>query len=280
MDETPEVMKQMTMADSRVRCLRQPHGGVSRARNVGLAVSRGRYVAFLDDDDLFLPSKLEAQVTYLEQHLEVQLLYSAMEAFQGDRVLWVRPKPERFGWTVRDLMWDNFIPMPTVIVRRSCLVEMGGFDPSLREGAEDYDLWLRVAARHPIGYIPKPLARYRWHGTNMSTNAIKSRKATLAVAKRVPVRPELGVTARFKRKCLARHHYILARHYLNDQGAYAEAARHFFSAAVNDPLIGVKMHTRTAKGWRAPLEFSKPYLASAYLAVKGLLNGHVSTTAS
>lgn len=156
--------------DPRVR----PCGGpcrlaTDRARNQAIRLSRGRYLAFLDADDLWRPDKLERQVTRMAQG-DVGLVFSDCRIITADgRVLgryFQRTTPAR-GRAFEALLDENFIPFATVLADRAVILEAGGFDPTLRVAA-DYDLWLRLARLRPIDYEAEPLASYRIHEANLT----------------------------------------------------------------------------------------------------------------
>ncbi len=140
-----------------IRYVRQPHSGVSAARNRGIAMASGEFVAFLDSDDLWLPAKLAKQMAFLQDHPELEIC-------QTDEV-WIRNgfrvnprgyhrKPH--GWVLKPSLKRCLISPSAVMMKRSLFVEVGGFDESL-PACEDYDLWLRIAARSPVGLIADPL---------------------------------------------------------------------------------------------------------------------------
>jgi glycosyltransferase involved in cell wall biosynthesis len=163
-DNTAEVVA--AYAD-RVHYVLIPHSGLpSRARNAGLDMARGEYVAFLDSDDLWLPQKLEKQVAAMEADAQTGLVCcNALIMIDGE----VQPGPHylsekqgRSGAVLLDLIHGNFVIASTAVIRRTLLTEVGSFseDPSLK-AMEDYDLWLRVAAVSRVRYLPEPLAIYR-----------------------------------------------------------------------------------------------------------------------
>lgn len=158
--------------DPRVRSFRNPNFGIiATNRNFGIRAARGTWVAFLDSDDLWLPDKLEKQVRFLQENPETAWVFGDIELFEhetgrssGDVT---PPLGRRKGWLGPDLLLGNFIATATIMVRRDVLLEVGCFDerPELKR-REDWDLWLRVSARHQGGYLPEVVARYRSHGAN------------------------------------------------------------------------------------------------------------------
>lgn len=142
----------------RIRCFRQPNGGPARARNTGMAAATGQFVAFLDADDEWVPDKIARQVAYFQQYPETGLLHTGVVGHARARTATPAPPAPAFC----DLFHTRFcINTLTVMVPRHVLEEVGGFDERREIHVEDWDLWLRIAARYPLGYLPEPLARYR-----------------------------------------------------------------------------------------------------------------------
>ena len=149
-------------------------GRPSVPRNRGLAAARGDLIAFLDADDTWTTRKLEDQVRVMTEHPDLLLVYSVMRAF-GDGASFggtgygLKPWPSRAAVDAEVLERANTIPCSSVMVRRSILCELGGFDedPYLN-AVEDFDLWLRVSRMGPIGFIPRIHGFYRVHSTGIS----------------------------------------------------------------------------------------------------------------
>ncbi|HXH05238.1 MAG TPA: glycosyltransferase family A protein, partial [Vicinamibacterales bacterium] len=162
---------------SRITLLRQPNRGPGAARNTGLARASGRLIAFLDADDEWLPEKLARQVTYFARHPETGLLHTGV---QGDRWDGRAPEPPRFAFCEL-FHTDFFIRTLTAMVPRRVLEDVGGFDERREVHVEDWELWLRIAARYPVGYIPEPLA-VRRPGGLMSRQIDRTYEAQAFVA--------------------------------------------------------------------------------------------------
>ena len=164
-DATAELVSELAQSSPfPISILRSPRRGAAAARNAGIARARFPLVAFLDDDDLWQPGKLAAQVAFLEQRSEVGLLACEWEVFGPGlaAALSRRKAPKDRRLPLARFCVKNPIATSGVIVRRECLREVGGFDESLPL-AQDWDLWLRVASRWPAYQLGEPLVRYRSH---------------------------------------------------------------------------------------------------------------------
>jgi glycosyltransferase involved in cell wall biosynthesis len=146
----------------RLRILAKPNGGVSSARNAGLAAARGEYLALLDSDDEWLPTHVEAQVAFLESHPDFGMVLTdvvRMDSERRDYELYRRREflPEDgyiLPWVLRN---PSLVPASAAF-RRVVYEDVGGFDETLRT-AEDLDFHLRVARRWKVGVIEQPLTR-------------------------------------------------------------------------------------------------------------------------
>jgi len=141
----------------RVRYERMARRGVSAARNVGVRVSRGRWIAFLDSDDLWLPEKLAIQMDFLRDHPQYRICQTEEVWLRyGRRVnpKKVHEKPE--GHCFERLLERCLVSPSAVLLSRGLLDEVGGFDEEM-PACEDYDLWLRIGCRYPLGLIRDPL---------------------------------------------------------------------------------------------------------------------------
>ncbi len=150
------------------RYLHQENRGVSSARNLGIRAASGDWIALLDSDDQWLPGRLAAQVALLQR--EPALLCHTDEIWirNGRRVNPMKKHRKQGGWIFRHCLPRCVISPSAVLMHRSLLDEVGLFDESL-PACEDYDLWLRVCARHPIAFIPQPqIRKYGGHPDQLS----------------------------------------------------------------------------------------------------------------
>jgi glycosyltransferase involved in cell wall biosynthesis len=156
----------------------QPHSGPYVARNHGLRLARGELVAFLDSDDAWLPHRLVAQLPLLGRP-EVGLVFGDAVCLGPRRrhLTCFRISPPRRGRVAAHLAWANFVPTVTVLVRRRCLDEAGGFVPGSL--AADYLTWFRIALRHELDFVEQPVAEYSVHPGGISADLGRSLAARL-----------------------------------------------------------------------------------------------------
>lgn len=156
---------------SNVYFLSQENQGSAAARNVGLAKASGDYIAFLDSDDVWAPTKLEKQVTILNNHPEVGLVYTWVGSINsiGEKKGKIRKNTaEGHVWEV--LIRGDIIECGSVpLVRRISLEQVGVFDVSLSY-AQVWDMWMRIASKYPFKVIREVLIYYRDHPGNYSKN--------------------------------------------------------------------------------------------------------------
>ncbi|MFZ4507431.1 MAG: glycosyltransferase [Fimbriimonas sp.] len=147
--------------------------GTYATLNVGLARATGEFVAVLNDDDLWAPTKLEAQLKLMDEHPKVGLAHTDGHFIDGDGnrmegtpLGFEFPRTET-GDVLLDLVYQNKIIASAALVRRECFERLGGFNPEYF-GSGDWEMWLRVAEWYEIGFVAQPLTFYRVHGTNAS----------------------------------------------------------------------------------------------------------------
>jgi len=166
-DHTEEWILQQD--DPKLRVVSQKNCGKSAARNAGILAARGNYLAFLDADDLWEPSKIELQVNYLDRYPRTGLVYTwTVLADSNGRPTGRLISSRAAGDVWKDLVRDNILTCgSTPMVRRECFRTVGLFSKDLPL-AQDWDMWIRIAAYYPFAVIEKPLVRYRQHDKNTS----------------------------------------------------------------------------------------------------------------
>lgn len=196
---TDETLKVLSAYGDAIQVISQPNRGPSAARNLGIQVAQGEWVAFLDADDTWLPDKLARQMPLFQKGDGVGLVCSDTFFIDSQGL---RPRTgfmdnsPHSGRVLMTIFTASFIPTSTVVVRKICLDQVGGFDEGLR-ACEDLDLWLRIAAEWEIGFVPEPLAYYRVSDGQLSSQRVNMLKGLVAVLDRAYQRwPELQALSR------------------------------------------------------------------------------------
>lgn len=168
-DKTAQWVSQVS--DSRIHLISQPNRGKSAARNAGIKAAQTKYIAFLDADDIWEETKLERQLNYLENHPEVGLVYTWTDLADhtGQSIgRTIKPTAEGNVWLA--LVQSNILVCgSTPLIRTDCFKQVGLFDPMLLL-SQDWDMWIRLAAKYKFGIIRLPLVFYRQHTGNTSKN--------------------------------------------------------------------------------------------------------------
>ena len=164
-----------TITDNRVKLISQKNQGAAAARNTGIADAKGAYIAFLDSDDLWEPTKLKKQVYCLDNNRDVGLVYawiSLIDENGNNRGKIFANNSEGYVW--EKLIEENIVMSGSAaMVRRDCFEKLGVFDQNLRF-AEDWEMWIRIASNYSFAVIKEILVYYRDHPNNKSRNYIKT----------------------------------------------------------------------------------------------------------
>lgn len=153
-DRTKEVVESF---GQEIMYYRQPHLGVSRARNRGLELARGEYIAFLDDDDLWQKEKLTAQINFMEHHPRAKVCYTEdVWLRRGVRVNPMKKHRKYSGAVFDKVLPLCLISLSSAMFRKDVFDEIGKFDEDLPV-CEDYDFGIRLAHKYPVYLLDKPL---------------------------------------------------------------------------------------------------------------------------
>ncbi|KKD39484.1 glycosyltransferase family 2 protein [Limnoraphis robusta] len=179
-DDTLKIISQY--GDPRIQVVSSSHAGAAATRNRGLKQASGEYIAFLDADDLWTPDKLEAQLNALQTHLEAAVAYSWTD-FIDEAGSWRQAGRHRTvnGEAYAAMLLYNFIESGSnPLIRRDALNTVGGFDESLT-GGQDWDLYLRLAARYLFVNVPKVQILYRIRDNSISANITRQEQQVVKV---------------------------------------------------------------------------------------------------
>jgi len=229
-DDTKSAIEKKYRDNSRIKYFFKAQGGPGSARNHGVLHSRGELIAFLDSDDLWIPEKLERQVDQMERNPEAVMSFTdaLVQAIPANGRTRFQAKRFRGDTTLRAMVETNFpLCTPAVIVRRRVLQEVGGFDESLM-CAQDWDLWIRILARHRVVYLDQPavIIRSRDDGVSRSRTLEKWQCWLRVWQKHQSLLLQSGCKPRSVRSRLAHAHKKIAQSCLSLK-RYSEARSHF-----------------------------------------------------
>ena len=200
-DQTRQIADAAARSDERLRIISVPNGGVANARNLGIEEARGEFVAFLDADDLWHPTKLERQIAALTKnpaHQDDAAVYAFSRKIDThDRLTEDMNAVALQGYAFsRHLFAKPVGNGSSILVRREAALAVGGYDPSWAAqgigGCEDLDFELKIAGKYSITSVPQYLIGYRMYEGNMSSNKLPmARGAVATIDKHIRLHPEL-----------------------------------------------------------------------------------------
>ncbi|MGH9866840.1 MAG: glycosyltransferase family 2 protein [Candidatus Polarisedimenticolia bacterium] len=224
-----------------VRVLQGEGRGVSAARNLGMAAARGEWIAWLDHDDLWEPDKLERQARMVTEDSDAVMVFTQARVEPVDGMAAEPPgifplidDPVRLlEDPLVELAHWNFVPMSSVMTSRAALRELDGPFDTRYHLSEDWDLWLRVARRHPRGlrYVDAPLTRYRIVAGRATRRMGDLRLEDIAIFEEL-MRSCPGLLESDPRRCRDTRHRLRreAGYWLLKEGRGTEAREHLKEA--------------------------------------------------
>lgn len=207
-DDTLSVLREYKRRfPSQIRVIDQPNQGQIIAKNNGIKIARGNYIAFLDSDDLWMEDKLERQIPFFEPG--VGLVYSGTEIIDEEgQTLRVDLADETISGNIYpQLLVKNRMTGGTVVVTAESLNQVGLFSSDFK-AAENWDLWLRICKAYSARVVRDPLVKYRIHSQNMSGDGQLMLRAKLQIIqKHCDLHSKDAVVAHYSRLAHADYHY-------------------------------------------------------------------------
>ena len=219
--------------------------GQSAALNLGLKACQGDFVAILDSDDMFAPNKLKNQLTYLEQHPEVGLVYGNGAAITADGEFLYKTLPSKHieNGDPNNLLLDCYIAIPGGSLVRKKVFEQAGFFNESYRAAQDHDMALRLFETAKAAYLPEIAFKYRKHDQAISKNGLERRwRAGLQILKQAKRRYPYKFNTVRKRYAVLNFH--LAKVLFTSRKNFVEAFWRLFLSAICDPIRAVKVICR------------------------------------
>jgi len=223
-DDTRQTLGQF---GARIQLVHQENSGVSAARNRGIRMATGNYIAFLDDDDLWVPQKLERQVHALTQAPSAEVVYSNFSYIPTSPTLAPPVNPNRAHPSnmLDTLLMGDWLATDTLLVRKDCLLAAGLFDEGLR-AHEDWYLLLTLAERYKWLHVPEELTLVLWHHASLTKDARLMDETTWRMLDKYFASASGARLPRStRRRAYSAAHYRLAMHYIAC-AQYWRAARH------------------------------------------------------
>ncbi len=257
-----------------IRYLYEKKANAANARNIGILNAKGEYIAFLDDDDEWLPSKLERQVRVFDENRELGLV-ACRGLWMDESGVLIDEIPTSFF--EEEITFKTFVKkecviysLSSVLIKRKCFDDIGLFNTKYSMG-NDYEFYLRLSEKYGMRMIKEPLFRYYRHEENTTADAQRMWTEMVAVLKSLKPSEHLEVSRDDLRESIknyGQHFHSLAVDAMDSMN-YRKATECYLKAVECDPTIGLKISwSRFSNLFYRLL---RPYLAVAYCALMSLV---------
>jgi glycosyltransferase involved in cell wall biosynthesis len=260
-DATRDVLE--NFGDSIVPVLLDENRERGAARNAGVAQSNGRFIAFLDSDDEFMPSHLSGLVDGLSSQPHAGVAYRRAEFVDATgRVYYIGPEEPLEGDIAVEIAIMNRFAFSSTMVRRSVFEQVGGFDEDRRlSGAEDRELWVRMGATAPVVYVPGATTRIHLHGGNTTADtAAHERALWIAYEKLVGNESLSGLLSPHREDIRTGIHISVARNYIRSGEPAVGLSRVLAAVRGRPRSLATRLVARTLA--RGTIDVSRKRLAS------------------
>lgn len=239
-DNTATIIK--SFSDPRIKYKYQKNSGISTARNNGAELATGRYLAFLDADDLFHCDNLARKVVALEQQPAVALVFADCAVIDAKGNATNEKLIGKDENVLQDLLlWNGtVIPGPSsILMTRDAFEKSGGFDPEFSTAA-DQNFFFRIAHKHKCLRIPEVLTSYRKHDSNMHMNIALMERDHIGVYKKA-AKAKLFKSETFQNKCFGNLYLILAGSWWVNGKNKSRGFKFMRKAVANNPALIFKL---------------------------------------
>lgn len=180
-DKSVDILKKLKSMHTFKLIEHKKNLGLSSTKNEGLSIAKGKYIAGCASDDYWELRKIEKQVSQMEKDSSIGICYGKTQAIDTSDTYINGPKIFKAysGYVFKRLLFSNFIPAPTVLIRKDVYENVGAYDPEIK--IEDWYMWLKVAKVYKIDYIDEVVAYYRQHDSNYSKNYLTMLKYDLQI---------------------------------------------------------------------------------------------------
>jgi len=218
----------------RIVYIYKENGGPGSAVNAGIMASTGEYITRVDDDDLFLPEKVESQVKMFQQNSQLGLVATYHHIINLDgEIVYTRGVPDfsRHG-AFLSLLQHCIFSQPTVMVRKECHDKVGLYKDVY---AQDYDMWIRIARHYPVDVIHKPLALYRRHDLNRSGKSSSGKVKSDIQSFICEIMDDISMEELVPGVCSIPHAHDVRGSIFLKHDLYKRAGREFYEAVKAEP---------------------------------------------